>query len=199
MAPYRAVLIKSSIVYFQGTTIGGIACTAITACAGWLFGDVNLALVAVAFASFAGDLTSGALRAYVDPEEGFTRAKFFRGVAAKFLAAQLFTLGVIIDWAIRVGVPGAVDVFAKHMPWTRLALMVLIATEASSMVRNIRRVQRVPKVFADALDAMAKGDPMAAVKMVDAERAPDETQIGKRWSDTPDRPLPTSAEREIHP
>jgi phage-related holin len=166
-------------------TPSAVAMASAFAFVGWVMGEVNLMLLVVAFLASVGDVSAGSIRAFLTPAERFNRKRLIDGVARKMLAAHLVLLGMVLDWSFRLGVPGAASLFQEHMPWTRFALFILIAAEGSSLLRNVRTVIRVSMAFQRALDALASGGEMQAIKAVDASLAGSPDEIGRRWTDGP--------------
>lgn len=149
----------------------------------WAFGEANATLLLIAFLAMFADISSGALRAMAVPTEAFTGRRLRHGVVLKMLEVHVVFLGAIIDWTLLTMIPDSAELIKHWMPWTRLALVVLIATEASSMRRNLRAVLNIPDAFDRALKSLRDGDALKAVHEVDVVMAP-EGQANKRWSDT---------------
>lgn len=181
MSPYRLLHVRGPLLMAHQIDPRGAIYSAVAGFLAWVFGQHNATLLVIAFAAMVGDITSGALRSTAVPTEAFNPKRLRRGAMLKMLEVHIVLLGAIIDWTLLTAIPDTGLLIKQWMPFTRLALLVLIATEASSIQRNLKAVISVPHAFGKALDALKKGDALAAVHAVDESLAP--TTADRRWTD----------------
>ncbi|MDB4947427.1 MAG: hypothetical protein JWM27_76 [Gemmatimonadetes bacterium] len=158
MTPHRLTpALRGPLAIVLSVEPAGVICAGTVACAGLLLGQLNLILVLAAVGCILLDCTSGGLRAYLSPTEVFAWTAYKHGIARKALELHMVPLGVMIDWTVRACLSDTAAALLAWQPMTRVMLLALIGAEATSIIRNLRLVVRVPRVVETAVDALREG------------------------------------------